>query len=73
MSRRHTSRTAPRHDPDPESFIRRTERFPEQDTEEIRRTVRRSACLFFVALGVLLVALVALALYALVLNWMLGT
>lgn len=72
MSRRHTSRTAPRRDPDPdpESFMRRTEHFPEQSTEEIRRDMRRAAWSVIAALGVLLVAL---ALYALVLNWMLGT
>lgn len=68
MSRRHTSRTAPRRDP--ESFMRRTERFPEQDTEEIRREIRRAAWSVLAAMGVLLVAL---ALYAMVLNWMLGT
>lgn len=68
MSRRHTSRTAPRRDP--ESFMRRTERFPEQDAEEIRKDMRRAAWSALAALGVLLVAL---ALYALLLNWMLGT
>lgn len=68
MSRRHTSRTAPRRDP--ESFMRRTERLPEQNTEEIRRDMRRAAWSALAALGVLLVAL---ALYALLLNWMLAT
>ena len=68
MSRRHTSRTTPRRDP--ESFMRRTERLPEQNTEEIRKDMRRAAWSALAALGILLVAL---ALYALLLNWMLGT
>lgn len=68
MSRRHTSRTTPRRDP--ESFMRRTERLPEQNTEEIRKDMRRAAWSALAALGVLLVAL---ALYALLLNWMLAT
>lgn len=67
MSRRHTSRTAPRRDP--ESFMRRTERLPEQNTEEIRKGMRRAAWSALAALGVLLVAL---ALYAALLQWVIS-
>lgn len=66
MSRRHTSRTAPRRDP--ESFMRRTERFP-QDVEPLPKSLKRAA---IVTGSVFAATLISLALYAALLQWVIS-